>query len=100
MDSYNDIVYAVAKKARYLSDLSMDELRLAAGAILNQYRKRGELIELILTEEFCLENDKYLSSKAKRMAKVTSKAKRWAKFTKLVEAKIAEQSQANCERIF
>lgn len=65
--SYNDLVYAVAKRARELGDLKMPELRSAAGyncdtfgeaQRANAHLSRGGLIELILTEEFIEESDK------------------------------------------
>ncbi len=58
----NDVVYEVAKRARVLTDGTMDYLRLEAcsdpeGRISEarkEFRgtKKGELIEIILTEEF------------------------------------------------
>ena len=65
--SYNDLVYAVAKRARELGDLKLPELREEAGydcdtaaeaRRIHQFTGRGELIELILTEEFVEENDR------------------------------------------
>lgn len=64
--SYNDLVYAVAKRARELSDMRMNALRSTCGygcdtdaeAIrLHRYAKRGELVEYALVEEFCEETD-------------------------------------------
>jgi len=57
----NDVVYAVAKRARELADKRMDELRLANGYGCNtpsearakdRYKSRGDIIEELLTEEF------------------------------------------------
>lgn len=65
--TYNDLVYAVAKRARELGELKLPDLRVAAGygcdtfaeaERMNRYRTRGDLIEEILTEEFVEENDK------------------------------------------
>lgn len=65
--TYNDLVYAVAKRARELGDLKMPELRESAGyncedgaeaRRVHAHTGRGELIEYILTEEFCEEFDK------------------------------------------
>lgn len=65
--SYNDLVYAVAKRARELGDLKMPELRSTAGygcdtdaeaRRIHANTGRGELIEYILTEEFCEEIDR------------------------------------------
>jgi hypothetical protein len=67
INSYNDLVYAVAKRARELGDLKLPELRSEAGyncdteaeaLRVNAHMKRGELIEYILTEEFCEECDR------------------------------------------
>jgi hypothetical protein len=61
----NDVIYAVAKRARELANESMDELRLtltsSAEGSLHAARQeftgytKGELIEAILTEEMCEE---------------------------------------------
>lgn len=67
IQTYNDLVYAVAKRARDLGNQKMPELRASAGygcdtfAESNRvyaHMKRGELIEYILTEEFVEEFDK------------------------------------------
>lgn len=56
-----DLMYAIAKKARELANLKMPELREAAGyncdtpheaREMNKHYTRGELIEIIITEEF------------------------------------------------
>ena len=71
INSYNDLVYAVAKRARELGDLKMPELRSEAGyncdtfaeaQRVNAHMGRGELIELVLTEEFVEEFDRDFSS--------------------------------------
>lgn len=65
--SYNDLVYAVAKRARELGNEKMDELRISGAyncdndhQAKEMYRgaKRGEIIEAILCEEFVEEFDK------------------------------------------
>lgn len=65
--TYNDLVYALAKRAKELGEMKMNELRVAAGyncdteaeAIrMNQHETRGSLIEIILTEEFIEDNDR------------------------------------------
>ncbi len=65
--TYNQLVYALSKRARYLAGESMDALRLHAGfncsspgeaRSMNKGKSRGELLEDILTEEFCLELDR------------------------------------------
>jgi len=57
----NDIVYAVAKRARELGELNKRELCIEAGYdcvtqgeayATNRYFTKGELIEIVLTEEF------------------------------------------------
>lgn len=64
--TYNDLVGAMAKRAHYLANLKLDELRSTAGygvhtqaeAIRhNKESNRGELIEQILTEEFLEDDD-------------------------------------------
>lgn len=64
--TYNDLVYAVAKRAGELGSMKMDSLRIEAGyncdthteAIrMNRYKTRGNLIEEVLTEEFVEEFD-------------------------------------------
>lgn len=65
--SYNDLVYAIAKRARELGDQKMDELRIS-GAYncdtdnqakeMHRGAKRGEIMEFILCEEFVEEFDK------------------------------------------
>lgn len=56
-----DLMYKIAKRARELGEDTMDGLRLTAGyncdtpgqaREMNRYKKRGELIEEILIEEF------------------------------------------------
>lgn len=65
--SYNDLVYAIAKRAKELGNEKVDTLRLIAGyncdtenqaRQMNQYETRGSLIDIILTEEFIEETDK------------------------------------------
>ena len=61
----NDVVYAVSKRARELANEKMDDLRLMvstdpfgsihAARVEFAGCDRGELIEMILTEEFCEE---------------------------------------------
>ena len=67
INSYRDLMYAIAKRAKELGDLKMPELRSAAGFGCNtdweaqqksQGCSRGELIEEILTEEFDPEFDR------------------------------------------
>lgn len=65
LKSVNDIVYAVAEKAKKLADEPIDQLRLAVASMdsttLSAARRelagqsRGELMEQILEEEFCEE---------------------------------------------
>lgn len=64
--TYNDLVYAVARRIRELGEYKMDDLRSHAGWNCNspadairfhKYETRGSLLEIIITEEFCLEND-------------------------------------------
>jgi hypothetical protein len=65
--TYNDLVYAVAKRAKELANLKMPDLRSAAGygcdtpaeaKRTHAHEDRGSLIDLILTEEFVEEFDK------------------------------------------
>ena len=65
--SYNNLVYALAKKAKELANLKMNELRERAGYNCDTpsearrehaHESRGEIIEIILTEEFVEEFDK------------------------------------------
>jgi hypothetical protein len=65
--SYNDLVYAIAKRAKELGNEKVDTLRLIAGyncdtenqaRQMNKYETRGSLIDIILTEEFVEETDK------------------------------------------
>lgn len=60
----NNLVYEIAKRAKELSNMKMDVLRLAAGfncstegqaRTAGKYKTRGQLIEEILTEEFVLD---------------------------------------------
>lgn len=64
--THNDVVYEVAKRARLLGALKLDDLRSYAGydcdtraesIRMNKNLKRGELIEWILVEEFIREID-------------------------------------------
>lgn len=64
IENENDLVYAVAKLARHLADMKMDELRERNGYGCNtfhearrkdRYKTRGEIIEEILLEEFSQE---------------------------------------------
>jgi len=64
--TYNDLVYAIAKRARELGELKMPDLRESAGydcempaeaRRVHAHTGRGELIEYILTEEFVEEFD-------------------------------------------
>lgn len=57
----NDLLYAIAKRARELVDETLPQLRVSAGfgcdtdaeaIAMNRHRKRGDLIEEILVEEF------------------------------------------------
>ncbi len=66
MNSVNELVCDIVKRAKDLSEMRVDVLRCVAGydcdteAEAIRYLKgvsRGELIEIILTEEFCLEFD-------------------------------------------
>lgn len=66
-NTYNDLVFAVAKRARELGDMKLPELREVAGygcdtpaeaRRVHAYTGRGELIELILVEEYIEEFDK------------------------------------------
>jgi hypothetical protein len=63
----NDVVYAVMTRVRALADRPVKELRALAGfdgmtreeAIrAHKYEDRAELLELIVTEEFIVENPK------------------------------------------
>jgi hypothetical protein len=73
MKNVNDVIYAVAKRAGELSNMTMDELRLTAGYNcdnMTQAREahrgmnRGELVELVLTEEFCEEFPKEIEQQS------------------------------------
>lgn len=64
--SYNEVIYFIATKAKELADLKMPALRISAGydCVTNQDIKqatqgmtRGQLIEIILTEEYTLDQD-------------------------------------------
>ncbi len=56
MNNVKQIIYKVSERAKHLANMNISELRTAADYIgekeENYYRTRGELIELILTEEF------------------------------------------------
>ena len=62
----NELVYAVAEKAKHLANSTLPQLRYAAGNAdtfggaqrENKHKDRGELVEELLTEEFILEFDK------------------------------------------
>lgn len=67
INTYNDLVYAVSKRARELGNLKMPELRDAAAyncethaeaRRIHAHTGRGELIDIILTEEFIEEVDR------------------------------------------
>jgi len=61
--NFNDLVFNVSKRAKELADKPINELRLAVGTAdtlqgaiqETKHMSRGELIESILTEEFCQE---------------------------------------------
>ena len=64
--SHNDLVYEIALRASQLSSMKMRVLRSTAGydceteadAIRSlRHHTRGELVDIVLTEEFCLEFD-------------------------------------------
>lgn len=48
----NDLVYKIAARVKTLANERTSVLRLIAGP---KYMNRGELIEIIITEEFCKE---------------------------------------------
>lgn len=65
MKTWNDLVYAVAKRAKELGDMKLPELREASGygcdtpaeaRRVHAHESRGELIELNLVEEFIRES--------------------------------------------
>ncbi len=64
--SYRDLMYAIANRAKALSNMKVLNLRLIAGygceteseaKEKNRYKDKGTLIEEILTEEFDIETD-------------------------------------------
>lgn len=66
----NDVIYDVAKRAKQLGELPIRELRILAGygydtesesIRANQHHSRGELIEIILTEELIQEYPRELA---------------------------------------
>lgn len=70
-ENVNDVVYAVAKRARELADKKMPELRECNGygcytpgeaRRKDAHKSRGEIIEEILTEEFTEEFPKEVLS--------------------------------------
>ena len=59
--TYNDLVFAIAQRAKDLADMKMPHLREANGFNCDtahearekdKYKSRGDIIEEILTEEF------------------------------------------------
>lgn len=69
--THNDLVYKVSARARELANRPMPELRYAAGTAdtwsgaqrEHRFKKRGDLVEDILVEEFILEQDKEFTEK-------------------------------------
>jgi hypothetical protein len=68
--TYNDLVFAIAKRAKDLADMKMHHLRIENGFNCNtfheayekdRYKSRGQIIEEILTEEFLEEFDTEIS---------------------------------------
>jgi hypothetical protein len=66
-ETYNDLVYAIAKRAAQLADLKMPELRGVNGygcetfyesQQKDKYKNRGQITEEILIEEFLEELDR------------------------------------------
>jgi hypothetical protein len=79
--TYNDLVYAVALRARQLANQSMDALKLEAGYNCEnptqarekaRGQSRGQLIEEILTEEFIEDVDQDLESPTYSSVDVTT----------------------------
>lgn len=59
--TWNDLMFAISARAKVLADFSMHDLRFLAGyncetayeaQQANKGKSRGELIDIILTEEF------------------------------------------------
>ena len=66
INTYNDLVYAMARRAKELSDMTMLTLHMEVGTCDTKFGRaqellglsKGELVERSLTEEFVEEFDK------------------------------------------
>lgn len=66
LKTYNDLAFAMAKRAKELSDMTMPMLRMGAGTSDTEGGRaqellgmsKGDLVEITLTEEFVEEFDR------------------------------------------